>query len=118
MKALHCFKYFAVFFLLQSAISNAQTIHSKEGAVEYIQTYYSNFQTGYDFGSKYITITDNYKVRLNESLFTLIFDTFDENKISQNQTITINLNEVISIEPSGTDVVEIFDTKTFTTHLR
>ncbi|MFT4849914.1 MAG: hypothetical protein ACI83B_002462 [Sediminicola sp.] len=86
---------------------SAQYIRS--GAVEYAEDYYSSFTTGYDVDGKYITISDNYKATFSDSIFTLSFDTFDENRGVQKQIITINLKEVISIAPNGTAVAEILD---------
>ena len=76
--------------------------------IEYIKSYYSDFKTGYDFDSEYVAISENYKATFADTIFTLTFDTFDENKEIQKQTITINPKGVFSIEPNGTDVVEIF----------
>lgn len=92
--------------LLSFFSSKAQEI--KNSSLEYIKDYYSDFSTGYDFDGKYVTLSENYKATFSDSKFTLTFDSLDENKILQKQTLTINLNDVISIEPNGTDVVEIF----------
>jgi hypothetical protein len=88
-------------------MSNAQTSHSKESAVEYLKNYYSEFQTGYDFDGEYNAITDNYKVEINDSLFTLFFDTFNNNNISERTTISFNFKDIIVIEPSGMAFVEV-----------
>jgi len=93
--------------------SNAQvSTFSKKEAIEYIRDYYSNYQTGYDFDSMYKVISNNYTATFSDSIFTLTFDTFDEHKITQNQTITINLKEVMSIEPNGMDTLEILGLET------
>lgn len=113
MNARLCFKYFAFFIFLQTAISHAQTTFSNEDAIEVIKDYYSEFNTGYDFDGNYKILTNNYKATFSGSIFTLTFDTFDENENPQNQTKTINLKEVVSIEPYGTDVVEIKDNDPF-----
>lgn len=87
-------------------ISNAQD--SKHNSINYIKDYYSNFETGYDFDGKYIPISGNYKAVFSDSIFSLTFDSFDKQNKIEKQNITINLKDVISIEPNGTDVVEIF----------
>ncbi|WP_034917658.1 hypothetical protein [Gillisia sp. CAL575] len=84
----------------------------KNNSIIYIQDYYSSFSTGYDFDGKDIVLSNNYKAIFSGFIFTLTFDTFDEQKNLNNQTITINLKEVISLEPNGTDVVEIYDFET------
>ncbi|MFA5298787.1 MAG: hypothetical protein WC389_11335 [Lutibacter sp.] len=112
MKSLLYFKYFVIFFFLQTGISNAQTTFSNEGAIEFIKDYYSNFQTGYDFDGKYKFISNNYKATFSDSNFTLTFDTFDDNKITQHQTVTFNLKDITAIEPNGGDVIEILGTET------
>lgn len=92
--------------LLSFFSSKAQEI--KNSSLEYIKEYYSNFSTGYDFDGKYLMLSNNYNATFSDSIFTLTFDGIDENKNFKKQTITINLKDVISIEPNGTDVVEIF----------
>ncbi|MGV8946370.1 MAG: hypothetical protein ACOH1N_08080 [Lutibacter sp.] len=102
-----------IILLLFFLNSNAQVSNfSKKEAIEYIINYYSDFQTGYDFDGKYKFISNNYKATFSGLSFILTFDTFDENKNIQNQTITFNLKDIIAIEPNGTNVVEIFDTET------
>lgn len=93
--------------ILCAFISNAQD--SKHNSLEYIKDYYSNFNTGYDYDGKYIPISGNYEAVFSDSIFTLSFDSFDKQNNIKKQNITINLKEVISIEPNGTDVVEILD---------
>lgn len=94
-----------LFLLLCAFTSKAQD--SKQNALEYIKNYYSNFETGYDYDGKYIQISGNYKAVFSDTIFTLTFDSFDKQKNIEKITITINLKEVISIEPNGTDVVEV-----------
>jgi hypothetical protein len=84
----------------------------KNKAIDYIKRYYFDFSTGYDFDGKYVTITDNYKVKFNESQFTLTFDTFDNNSKSNSTTVSFNLKEVMSIEPNGMDTMEILGLET------
>jgi len=100
---------FIIIFLVISQSLVAQKIDTVDDSVKYIQDYYSSFSTGYDFDGKYIVISENYKATFSDAIFTLTFDTFDEYKDIQKQTITIDLKDVVSIEPNGTDVVEIFD---------
>ncbi len=103
---------FIITLLLLAQCLVAQKIDTVDDSAEYIQDYYSSFSTGYDFDGKYIALSENYKATFSGARFTLTFDTFDENRDIQKQTITINLKEVISIEPNGTDVVEIYDFET------
>jgi hypothetical protein len=79
----------------------------KNKSIDFIKQYYFDFSTGYDFGGKYVTITDNYKVKFNESQFTLTFDTFDNNVKSNSATVSFNLKDIIAIEPSGMAFVNI-----------
>lgn len=97
---------FTLLFLSQFVV--AQKIDPVDDSVKYIQDYYSNFSTGYNFNGKYVMFSENYKATFSDAIFTLTFDSIDENKNFKKQTITINLKDVISIEPNGTDVVEIF----------
>ncbi|PKP25577.1 MAG: hypothetical protein CVU03_07615 [Bacteroidetes bacterium HGW-Bacteroidetes-2] len=92
--------------LLSFFSSKAQKI--KNSSLEYIQDYYSDFSTGYDFDGKYISLSDNYKAIFSDAIFTLTFNTYDEQNNISEQTITINLKNIVSIKPNGTDVVEIF----------
>lgn len=100
--------YISLFFLYIPITSNAQQTNTFNESISYIKNYYSSFETGYDFDGKYIVITENYIVTFSNDIFTLTFDSVDENKNIQNKTITINLSEVNTIEPYGTDVVEVF----------
>lgn len=100
--------YYYVFFLLCALTSKAQSDYAFYKPVEYIKDYYSNFSTGYDYDGKYIPISGNYEAVFSDSIFSLTFDSFDKQNTIEKKTITINLQDVISIEPNGTDVVEIF----------
>jgi hypothetical protein len=80
---------------------------ARNRAIDFIKRYYFDFSTGYDFGGKYVTITDNYKVKFNESQFTLTFDTFDNNSKSNSTTVSFNLKDIIAIEPNGMAFVNI-----------
>lgn len=99
--------------LLLSQFVVAQKIDTVDDSIKYIQDYYFNFSTGYDFNGKYVALSNNYKATFSDSIFTLTFNVIDENKNIQNQTVTINLKDVISIEPNGTDVVEILGNDPF-----
>ena len=99
--------------LLISQCLFAQKIETVDDSIKYIQDYYSDFSTGYDFDGKDITLSDNYKATFSDSIFTLTFDKADENEILQKQTIIIKLNDVVSIEPSGAEMVEIFGDETY-----
>ncbi len=113
MKVFLCFRYCAIFFFLLSSITNAQTTLSKQEATEFIKDYYTNFQTGYDFDGKYKIISENFKTEFSDSIFILTFDTYRENKNIQNQKVTINLKDILSLEPYGTDVVEVYGNDPF-----
>lgn len=99
---------FVFFFCGVFTIMVAQ---EEDSSIKYIEDYYSHFSTGYNFNGRYTALTDNYKASLNDSIFKLTFDSFDEFGKAKNQVITINLNEVIRLE-SGVNVVEVhhFDT--------
>jgi hypothetical protein len=101
----------ALFLISQFVV--AQKIEPVDDSVKYIQDYYSGFSTGYDFDGKYITFSDNYKATFSDAIFTLTSDSIDEKKNLQKQTITINLKDVLSMKPNGTDVVEIFGNDPF-----
>lgn len=75
--------------------------------------YYSDFQTGYDFEGEFKIFSNNYEATFSGSTFTLTFDTFDENGKPFNKTKTIQLKDVVSIEPYGTDLVEIHGDESF-----
>lgn len=98
---------FIIILMLVTQFVAGQETEPANDPVKYIQDYYSNFGTGYDFDGKYITLSNNYKTIFSDSTFTLTFDRVDENKVLQKQTIVINLKEVVSIGPNGTEVVEI-----------
>ena len=83
-------------------------------AKDYIKSYYANFKTGYNFDGKYIALSDNYKVEINESLLIFTFDLFTNNIKSKSETVSFDLKDIIAIEPNGTDVVEILDSETIT----
>jgi hypothetical protein len=99
---------FIITLLFASQCLVAQKIDTFNDAMKFIQDYYSDFSTGYDFNGKYVALSNNYKATFSDSIFTLTFDVIDENKNIQNQTVTINLKDVISMAPNGTDIVEIF----------
>lgn len=107
MKTRPYFKYLITIIFLQTAISNAQTNFSNQEAIDFIKEYYSEFDRGYDFDGTYTLISNNYHPTFSDSIFTLTFDSYDENKNPQHQKITINLKTVTSIEPYGGDVVEV-----------
>ena len=98
---------FLLFLIFCAFTIQAQEINNN--AIKFIKEYYSGFRTSYDFDGKYIVISENYKATFSDAIFTLTFEAFDENKTIQQQTITINLKDVLGIEPYGTDVIEIID---------
>jgi hypothetical protein len=98
-----------IIFIFSITLSlKAQQTSSLEASTTYVQDYYSTYETGYDFDGTYVVISNNYKATFCDTIFTLTFDAIDENKNLQKQSVTIHLNDVISIEPNGTDIVEIF----------
>lgn len=101
-------KYLFIILLFTCKFACAQQINAKGTYTKYIEDYYSDFQTGYDFDGKYVIVSNNYKATFSGSFFTFTFDSFDENKNIQHQKIRINLKDVVSIEPYGTEVVEIY----------
>jgi hypothetical protein len=98
--------------IFKKQLESIKTYCQKNKAIDYIKSYYFDFRTGYDFGGKFVTITDNYKVKLNESLFTLTFDTFENNSKSTSVTVSFNLKDIIAIEPNGGDTAEIIGSET------
>lgn len=101
-------KYILAFTLLIIVYqSNAQNERSK--AIAYIQDYYEQFETGYDFDGKSITLSKNYKATFSDSVFTLTFDQLESQNQFKQVKIVINFNQILRIEPYGTDVVEIQD---------
>ena len=99
---------YIITLLLLSHCLFAQKMERVDDSIKYIQDYYSDFSTGYHFDGENITLSDNYKATILEGVFTLTFEKADENEILQKQAITINLKDVESIEPNGTDVVEVY----------
>src|SRR5690606_19705704 len=93
-----------VFFT--SCVLTLQAQNEENNPIKYIVDYYSDFSTGYDFNGRYVTLTDNYKATITDSIFKLRFNSIDEHGKIQQQTITFNLNNVVSIE-KGVNVVEV-----------
>lgn len=89
------------------------SIDNNSKAESHIKMYYSDFQTGYNSNGKFKIFSNNYKASFSGSVFTLTFDSFDENEKPLNQTKTIHLKDVVSIEPYGTDIVEIHGDESF-----
>lgn len=89
---------FIISLLLLSQCLVAQKIDTVDDSIKYIQNYYSDFSTGYDFDGKYVAISDNYKASFTGPIFTLTFDTYDDQNNIQNQIITINLKDIISLK--------------------
>ncbi len=85
----------------------AQQTDNLQQAVNYIQDYYSSFTTGFDISGNYIALSENYKATFSDSIFTLSYDITDANKHYLSEKKTINLKNVLRIEPYGTDVVEL-----------
>lgn len=101
-------KYILAFTLLINVYqTNAQNERAK--AIAYIQDYYKEFETGYNFDGKSITLSKNYKATFLDSVFTLTFDQLESQNQFKQVKIVINFNHILRIEPYGTDVVEIRD---------
>jgi hypothetical protein len=99
-----------IFLLLFVCHLNAQNPgFSREAAMDYITVYYDVFYTGYDFDGDFVTLTTNYKATFSHTVFTLTFDSLDENNKMQPQIITFDLKNVTSMGPSVTAIVEIVD---------
>lgn len=99
---------YIITLLLLSPCLFAQKMEHVDDSIKYVQDYYSDFSTGYHFDGKDIMLSENYKATFSDGNFILTFDKADKNEILQKQTITINLKNVVRIEPNGTDVVEVF----------
>lgn len=73
----------------------------KNRAILYIKKYYFDFKTGYDTPSGFFTVTDNYKVKLLNSIFTMSYDTYMYKKFQKTETISLNLKDILSIYNKG-----------------
>jgi hypothetical protein len=78
----------------------------KNKAIDYIKRYYFDFKTGYNTPGGFFTVTDNYKVKLVNSIFTISFDTYRFREFIKKETITFDLKDVLSIYNKGTVYVE------------
>ncbi|MFT5761959.1 MAG: hypothetical protein ACI8WA_001083, partial [Polaribacter sp.] len=78
----------------------------KNKALLYIKKYYFDFKTGYNTPGGFFTVTDNYKVKLVNSIFTISFDTYRFREFIKKETITFDLKDVLSIYNKGTVYVE------------
>jgi hypothetical protein len=99
-----------LFVLLSTCATQAQ--HNKTNAIDYVKEYYAGFKTGYDSPGGYFTATDNYKVELHNSIFTISFDTYKYKEFIKTETIQFDLKNVTSIYPNGTEILENFGDKT------
>lgn len=78
----------------------------KNKAIDYIKRYYFDFKTGYNTPGGFFTVTDNYKVKLVNSIFTISFGTYRFREFIKKETITFDLKDVLSIYNKGTVYVE------------
>jgi hypothetical protein len=87
---------------------------SKQAAMDYIKNYYSDFQTGFDYDGKYITVTNNYKATFSNREFELTYDKFDTDSAlkKQHQSVKFNFNDIESMEPLGMDNATIYGNET------
>lgn len=100
-----------IFFHL-SILWNYFTITKQhKQCIDYIKDYYSDFKTRYDRPGGYFTVTDNYKVELLKSIFTISFDTYKYKEFVKTETIQFDLKNVTSIYPNGTEILENFGNK-------
>lgn len=107
-------KYIFVIAIFLCQVASAQLNNHLASYIKYVEDYYSNFQTGYDSNGKYKIVSNNYKAIFSDSIFTLTFDVFDDDENFENQKITFNLKDVVSIESYGGDVIEIVGDETIT----
>jgi hypothetical protein len=78
----------------------------KNKAIDYIKRYYFDFKTGYNTPGGFFTVTDNYKVELHNSIFTMSYDTYMYKEFLKKETITFDLKDVLSIYNKGTVCIE------------
>jgi hypothetical protein len=79
---------------------------NENNALAYIKEYYSGLKTGYDSPGGFITLTNNYKVKLENAIFTLTFDTFKNRAFVKSETIAFDLKKIKHIYNNGTDILE------------
>jgi hypothetical protein len=97
--------------LLLLCIYTTQAQGNKTKAIRYIKDYYADFKTGYDTPGGYFTLTDNYKVDLHNSIFTVNYDTYMYREFIKAKTIQFDLKKVTSIYPNGTEILENYGYK-------
>lgn len=92
-------------FIFKKQIEILKTACLKNSAIDYIKKYYFDFKTGYDSPGGYFTITDNYKVKIVNSIFSLTFDTYDKKVFIKTETVSFDLKEVLSVYNNGTETL-------------
>lgn len=103
-------KIILIFVLFSATLLLAQK--TNDSAIKYIKEYYAGFKTGYDTPGGYFTVTDNYNVELQESIFTISSDTYMYREFIKTETIQFDLKNVTSIYPNGTEILENYGNKT------
>jgi hypothetical protein len=92
--------------IFKKQLETLKTYCQKNKAIDYIKRYYFDFKTGYDSPGGYFTVTDNYKVELHNSIFTMSYDTYMYKEFLKKETITFDLKDVLSIYNKGTVCIE------------
>ena len=101
-----------LFFIFCNSILNAQSQDIE--AKKFIQSYYSTFETSYNFEGKNKVISKNYKTSFTGSKVTFTFDVFTEDKSVENHTTIFDFKDVLSIENGGATNVQIHDAESYT----
>lgn len=94
--------------IFKKQIELLQTSYAKDKSIRYIKRYYFDFKTGYDTPGGFFTVTDNYKVKLLNSIFTMSFDIYKFKEFQKTEMISFYLKDIISIYNKGT-VYEEFE---------
>lgn len=98
-----------LFFWLVFCFFGVKAQSKPTAAESYIKEYYADFKTGYNFDGKYTLLTNNYNAVFSGSVFTLSFDSYNEQNTLKHKTISIDLKEVLRIENGGGSIVEVQD---------
>ncbi|WPR70290.1 hypothetical protein SLW70_10065 [Flavobacterium sp. NG2] len=89
-------------FIFKKQIELLQTSYYKNKSLRLIKRYYFDFKTGYDTPGGFFTVTDNYKVKILNSIFTMSFDIFKFKEFQKTEKISFDLKDIISIYNKGT----------------
>jgi hypothetical protein len=91
--------------VFKKQIELLQTSYAKDKSIRYIKRYYFDFKTGYNTPGGFFTVTDNYKVKLLNGIFTMSFDTFMYKKFQKTKKISFDLKDIVSIYNGGTETL-------------